>query len=162
MLGVTVVAALVGLADWIRLRPSLRSGGRPMPVLVRSLEIAFVVVVGFIAITVLDGPKGALDGRYFPQPLTTFTLGALGVFYLSLALAVLTMVTQRGTDNVITYLHGTLGLITVIVIATLVYIGIFHFGAHPRHIVYLATYLVVLVGAVAIVAWNRRSGSAAG
>jgi hypothetical protein len=159
MLGVTVAAAVVGLADWIRLRPSLRSGGRPMPVLVRSLEIAFVVVVGFIAVTVLDGPKSALDARYFPQPLTTFTLGALGVFYLSLSLSVLVMVTQRGTDNVITHLQATLGLIIVIVIATLAYIGIFHFGTHPRHIVYLATYLVVLVGAVAILGWNRRSRS---
>jgi hypothetical protein len=159
MLGVTVAAALVGLVDWIRLRPSLRSGGRPMPVPVRSLEIAFVVVVGFIAITVLDGPRSALDGRYFPQPLTTFTLGALGVFYLSLSLAVLFMVTQRGTATLITYLQATLGLLAVIVIATLVYIGIFHFGAHPRHIVYLATYLVVLTGAVAILAWDHRSGS---
>jgi hypothetical protein len=160
MLGLTVVAALVGLADWIRLRPSLRSGGRPMPVLVRCLEIAFVVVVGFIAITVLNGPKSALDARYFPQPLSTFTLGALGVFYLSLSLSVLLMVTQRGTANVITHLQATLGLIVIIVIATLVYIGIFDFGAHPRHIVYLATYLVVLVGAVAILGWDRWSGSA--
>jgi hypothetical protein len=57
MLGVTVAAALVGLADWIRLRPSLRSGGRPMPILVRCMEIAFVVV-GYIAVRVLEGPKG--------------------------------------------------------------------------------------------------------
>jgi hypothetical protein len=159
VLGVTVAAALVGLADWIRLRPSLRSGGRPMPVLVRSMEIAFVVVVGYIAVRVLDGPSPARVVRYFPQPLSTFTLGALGVFYLSLSLSVLSMITQRGMDNVITYLRATLGLIVVILIATLVYIGIFHFGTHPRRIVYLAAYLVVLAGAVAILAWDRRSRS---
>jgi hypothetical protein len=159
MLGLTVAAALVGLADWIRLRPQLQSGGRPKPAWARSLEIAFVIVVAFIAAEVLDGPKSALDARYFPQPLTTFTLGALGVFYLSLSLAVLVMVPQRGTATLITHLQGTVALVTIIVIATLVNIGIFHFGAHPRRIVYLATYVVVLVGAWAILLWDRRSAS---
>ena len=157
MLGLTVVAALAGLADWIRLRPPLRSGGRRKPALVLSLEIVFVVLVAFIAAIVLDAPKAALDARYFPQPLTTFTLGALGVFYLSLSLSVLFMLGQRGTATLITYLQGTVGLLIVIVIATLVFIGIFHFGTHPRHIVYLAAYLVVLVGAVALLGWGRRS-----
>ena len=44
----------------------------------------------------------------------------------------------------------------IIVIATLLNIGAFHFGAHPRHIIYLATYLVVLVGTIWIMAWHHR------
>ena len=81
------------------------------------------------------------------------------MFYLSLSLSVLFMITQRGTATLITYLDATVGLIIVIVIATLVFTGIFGFGAHPRHIVYLATYLVVLAGTVAILGWDRRSAS---
>ena len=42
------------------------------------------------------------------------------------------------------------GLVAIIVIATLLNIGIFHFSAHPRHVVYLATYVVVMIGAMAI------------
>ncbi len=57
-----------------------------MPGLVRGLQGAFVIVAGFIAAVVLDGPASAHDARYFPVPLTSFTLGALGVFYLSLSL----------------------------------------------------------------------------
>lgn len=49
----------------------------------------------------------------------------------------------------------------IIVIATLLNIDIFHFSAHPRHIVYLATYLVVMIGTVGILWWNHRETSRA-
>jgi hypothetical protein len=157
VLGLTVVAAVAGLADWIRRRPPLRSGGIAMPGVVRGLQVAFVIVVAFIAAEVLYGPQSAHDARYFPQPLTSFTLGALGVFYLSLSLSVLSMITQPGMATVATYLQGTTVLVAVIVVATLLNIGIFHFSAHPRRIAYLGTYLVVLAGTIAIMAWYRRA-----
>jgi hypothetical protein len=128
-----------------------------MPGLIRVLVTAFVIVVGFIAAVVLYGPKGAHDARYFPQPLTPFTLGALGTFYLSLSLATLALVLQRAMGTLSTWLRGTIVLLVIIVVATLVNIGLFHFGQHPRHIVYLATYLVVLVGTLWIMAWHRRA-----
>ena len=156
VLGLTVMAAAAGLADWIRRRPPLRSGGIAMPGLMRGLMWAFVIAVGFIAARVLSGPAAAHDARYFPQPLTSFTLGALGVFYLSLSLSVLAMVTQRGMAAVVTNLRGTVVLVAVIAVATLLYAGIFHFGQHPRRIVYLGAYLVVLAGAIAILVWHRR------
>jgi hypothetical membrane protein len=59
-----------------------------------------------------------------------------------------------------TYLTGGLVLLVIIVIATLANVGLFHFGQHPRHIVYLATYLVVLVGTVGILEWDRRADRA--
>lgn len=156
MLGLTVIAAVTGCAQWIRRRPPLRSGGVAMPGLVRGLQAAFVIVVGFIAAVVLYGPASAHDARYFPVPLTSFTLGALGVFYLSLSLSVLSMLTQPGTATLATYLRGTIVLLVVIVIATLLYLGSFHFSGHPRRIVYLGTYLVVLAGTIAIMAWHHR------
>lgn len=156
MLGLTVLAAVIGCADWIRRRPPLRSGGPAMPGLIRGLQAGFVVVVGFIAVVVLAGPAAAHHARYFPVPLTSFTLGALGVFYLSLSLSVLAMLAQPGTATLVTYLRGTIVLLVVIVIATLLYLGSFGFAAHPRRIVYLATYLIVLVGTVAIMAWQHR------
>jgi hypothetical protein len=160
-LGLTVVAALVGLADWRRRRPPLQGGGTIMPVWARALQIVFVVAVAFIAAIVLYGPKAALNARYFPQPLTSFTLDALGVFYLSLSLSVLFMIGQRGMATLVTYLRGAIGLVIIIVIATLLNIGIFHFSAHPRHIVYLATYLVVMFGTVGILWWDHRETSGA-
>ena len=160
-LGLTVVAALAGLADWRRRRPPLQGGGASMPGWVRALQVIFVVAVAFIAAVVLYGPRPALNARYFPQPLTSFTLDALGVFYLSLSSSVLFMIGQRGMATLVTYLRGAIGLVMIIVIATLLNIGIFHFGAHPRHIVYLATYLVVMIGSVGILWWNHRETSRA-
>jgi len=160
-LGLTVVAALAGLADWWRRRPPLQGGGTTMPGWVRALQIIFVLAVAFIAAVVLYGPKPALNARYFPQPLTSFTLDALGVFYLSLSLSVLFMIGQRGMATLVTYLRGAIGLVIIIVIATLLNIGIFQFSAHPRHIVYLATYLVVMIGTVGILWWDHRETSGA-
>ena len=160
-LGLTVVAALTGLADWRRRRPPLQAGGATMPGWVRTLQIIFVVAVAFIAAVVLYGPKPAMNARYFPQPLTSFTLDALGVFYLSLSLSVLFMIGQRGMATLVTYLRGAIGLVAIIVIATLLNIGIFHFSAHPRHVVYLATYVVVMIGTVVILWWDRRETSRA-
>ena len=57
------------------------------------------------------------------------------------------------------WLTRVIGLVTIIVIATLLNIGIFHFSAHPRHIVYLATYVVVMIGTVVILWWDRRATS---
>jgi hypothetical protein len=160
-LGLTVVAALTGLADWRRRRPPLQAGGATMPGWVRTLQIIFVVAVAFIAAVVLYGPKPAMNARYFPQPLTSFTLDALGVFYLSLSLSVLFMIGQRGMATLVTYLRGAIGLVAIIVIATLLNIGIFHFSAHPRHVVYFATYVVVMIGTVVILWWDRRETSRA-
>jgi hypothetical protein len=41
-------------------------------------------------------------------------------------------------------------IVRIIVIAALLNIGVLHFSAHLRHIFYLATYVVVMVGAVLI------------
>jgi hypothetical protein len=159
MLGLTVIAAAVGVADWIRRRPPLRSGGIAIPGLIRGLMWAFVIAVGLIAVRVLSSPAAAHVAHYFPQPLSSFTLGALGVFYLSLSLSVLAIVAQPGMDTVATNLRGTVVLVAVIAVATLLYAGIFHFGAHPRRILYLGAYLSVLIGAIAMLAWHRHRGS---
>ena len=52
--------------------------------------------------------------------------------------------------------RGAIGLVIIIVIAALLNIGIFHFSAYPRHIVYLASYVAVMIGTVGILWWDRR------
>jgi len=56
---------------------------------------------------------------------------------------------------------GAIGLVIIVVIATLLNIGIFQFSVHPRHIVYLATHVVVMIGTVGILWWDRRDTSRA-
>jgi predicted tellurium resistance membrane protein TerC len=73
--------------------------------------------------------------------------------------------TSRWLTRVIVVTYLLLGLIMfvviIIVIATLLNIGIFHFSAHPRHIAYLATCFVVMIGTVLILRWDRRETSRA-
>jgi hypothetical protein len=100
----------------------------------------------------------SLTSRWLTRVIAVTYL-LLGVFYLSLSLSVLFMIGQRGIATLVTYLRGAIGLVTIIVIATLLNIGIFHFSVHPRHIVYLATCVVVMAGALVILWWDRRATS---
>ena len=100
----------------------------------------------------------SLTSRWLTRVIAVTYL-LLGVFYLSLSLSVLFMIGQRGIATLVTYLRGAIGLVTIIVIATLLNIGIFHFSVHPRHIVYLATCDVVMAGALVILWWDRRATS---
>ena len=74
---------------------------------------------------------------------------------MSFSLSVLSMLTQpeRPPGRVPA---GTIVLLVVIVIATLLHPGSFHFSGRPRRIVYLGTYLVVLAGTTAIMTWHHR------
>ena len=54
--------------------------------------------------------------------------------------------------------RGAIGLVIIIVIAALLNIGIFHFSAYPRHIVYLASYVAVMIGTVGILVGPPRNG----
>jgi hypothetical protein len=89
-------------------------------------------------------------------PLISFTLGALGVFYLVVQPVGAIHAHPAGTATLAAYLRGTIVLLVVIVIATLLHPGSFHFSGRPRRIVYLGTYLVVLAGTTAIMAWHHR------
>ena len=123
-----------------------------------ALTAPYLITLG---LTVVAALAVLADWWSRRPPLTSFTLDALGVFYLSLSLSVLFMIGQRGMATLVTYLRGAIGLVIIIVIATLLNIGIFQFSAHPRHIVYLATYLVVMIGTVGILWWDHRETSGA-
>ncbi len=146
MLSLTVIAAVTGCAEWIRRLPLPRSARVAMPGLVRGLQAAFVVVVGFIAAVVLYGPASVHDGRYFPVPLTSLRSARWACSTCRSACRPYPYSPSRERPPWPPTCRGTIVPLIVIVIATLLYLGSFHFSGRPRRIVYLGTYLVVLAG----------------
>jgi hypothetical protein len=139
------LTAQVGLYDWLRTRPALSRFGPPTGKWARFSTAGFVVFVGFLALYGLLVPAGGpgTNGGIFPEVLSSFTLRAFAVFYLSLTLGVVPLLWDR---NQPTYLHhavASYGLVVAITIAAFAYIGLFDLVERPGGLVYIGAYLIV-------------------
>lgn len=142
---VNVIAAVVGIVDWFRLRPSAEERGKLMGPLHRGLAIAFVLFVGFLGIygsSVQIGAPGT-NGGIFPEVMSLFTLRSFGVFYLSIAVAAVPFVMGKSVNTVLHHAFASIVLIFIIVIAAFVYIHLFDFVRRPGGLLYLGVYLIV-------------------
>lgn len=159
-LAVNVIAAVVGVMDWLRLRPGLEAGGPGREKSMKYATIAFVIFVGFLALYGLLAPLGAAGTNrgIFPETMSPFTLRSFGAFYLSLALAAIPLIAD---DRLAPSLHhgfASFGLILAITAAALVYFRLFDFAGRPGGMAYFAAYLVV---GIALLFVFRRFGTGA-
>jgi hypothetical protein len=142
---VNTITAVVGIVDWFRTRPNLAS---PNPRLNRgpyAATVAFVIFVGFLGLygsTTQIGAPGT-NGGIFPEVMSLFTLRSFGVFYLTLALAVLPHLWNRNLNVTLHHAFAAYGLIVFITFAAFVYIGLFDFASRPGGLVYFLAYLAV-------------------
>lgn len=142
---INVIAALVGITDWLRIRPVSESKGLPLQARHRILAMLYVLFVGFLGIygsTVQVGAPGT-NGGIFPEIMSLFTLRSFGVFYLSLALSVVPLIWERSFNTFLNHAIASYGLIIFITLAALVYLGLFDFAAKPGGLIYLGAYFLV-------------------
>ncbi|HET9590005.1 MAG TPA: hypothetical protein VFO91_14565 [Anaerolineales bacterium] len=142
---VTVITALVGLVDWIRIRPAIEPPARAMRTQHRLGAILFVLFVGFLGLYGLTAPIGApgTNGGIFPEIMSPFTLRSFGMFYLALALSAIPFLWNKNLDALLTYGLAAYGLIVFITSAGFVYIRLFDFVARPGGLAYFGAYLAV-------------------
>lgn len=146
-LAFNVLFAAAFAADWMRRGHPQALGGSLGRTAV-ALTAFFVVVVGFLGLyglLAVEGMRG-LNGGIFPEHMSMFTLRSFGAFYLALALAAFPHLLLRGRDNLLTHGFAQYGLIVLITLAALVFIGQFDFAARPTQLIYIGIY--VLVGAI--------------
>jgi hypothetical protein len=142
---VNVIAALVGLLDWIRLRPPRQAQEPLAPRWTRLATGAFILFVGFLGVYGLVVQNGApgTNGGIFPEVMSLFTLRAFAAFYLSLSLAVVPLITEK---NLSTFLHHSIasyGLIVAITLAAFINLKLFDFVNQPGGLLYFGAYLAV-------------------
>lgn len=142
---VNTVTAVVGFIDWLRIRPALKRSNPPMSNGQYAATVAFVIFVAFLGFYGLTVPIGApgTNGGIFPEVMSLFTLRSFGMFYLTLALAVVPYLWSRSRNALLHHSIASYGLIVFITIAAFVNIRLFDFAARPGGVVYFLAYLIV-------------------
>lgn len=141
-LAVNLIAALLGISDWLRLRPYIPNG-EPMTSFTRFVAIAFVVFVGFLGIWGLTAQIGdlATNGEIFPEIMSLFTLRSFGAFYFSLTLGMVPLMFEKNREPLLNYAFLAMGLIVIITVAAVAYLHLFDFIRHPVGMLYFAAYI---------------------
>jgi hypothetical protein len=158
-LGVNILAAVVGLRDYLRLRPVLVADGQAPSGLLRGLALVFILAVAFLGCYGLNAPIGApgTSGGVFPEQLSLFTLRSFGAFYLCLALGVVPLLAAKSRASYLSHGWLSYGFIIFITLAAFVYWKVFDLGAHPTQWIYLAAYLGVGL-VTALMLWRYGTG----
>lgn len=144
---VNTLAALIGIADYLRIRPSNASSG---PTITRSQQwpaVAFVVFVGFLGFYGMAAQIGGVgtNSGIFPEIMSLFTLRSFGVFYFTLALAVIPYFWDKNLNAILHHSLASYGLVVLITLAAFVYIRLFDFAEHPGGLLYFGAYLAVAI-----------------
>lgn len=144
---VNVLTALMGIFELLRNRPqkdstSVTATTNSFQYTVLILFILFVGFLGLYGCTAQIGTPGT-NGGIFPEIMSLFTLRSFGVFYLSIALAVVPFLSDRRVSPILHHSIASYGLILFITAAAFIYIGVFDFAAKPGGLLYFGAYLAV-------------------
>lgn len=151
-LAVSVIAAVVGVVDWLSLRPPVLGSGRPNIPFARIATALFVILVGLLGVLGwFAAPSRVVqESLIFPELLSPFTVRAFAAFYFSLAVSVIPLLWATELEATARHARAALGLIVFITAAALFNLDKFDFGARPGGLIYFGAYLlvfcVILVG----------------
>lgn len=142
---VNALAALVGIIDWLRIRPSLSSAGPGFTTFQNTALVAFILFVGFLGLYGSFAQLGmsGTNGGIFPEVMSLFTLRSFGMFYLTIALAVVPFLWNKSLNAILHHSIASYGLIFFITIAAFVYLRLFDFATKPGGSLYFIAYLAV-------------------
>lgn len=154
ILAIGIIASVKGLLDWIQKRPATTTEGATVPGWVRLMVVGFVLFASFISLPLLSG--AARGGTIWPSEFTLLTARAFGAFYFSLVLAVLPLIWARRMLPIVTLLPAAVVGSVIITIPALVFINLFNFADKPGGLLYIGTYILVFVGAIAILLLHRK------
>jgi len=158
-LGVNLLTILVGIAEWLRLRPALTADGPPVAGFLRWLLVIFIAFVGFLGYYGLSAQIGdfGTNGGIFPEKMSVFTLRSFGAFYFSLAFGVVPLLWAKSLRSYLSHGFLSSGFLLFVTLAAFAFLGVFDFGAHPSQAIYIGVYL--LVGAVvSFLLWKYGTG----
>jgi hypothetical protein len=146
-------SAVVGLpALWAARREILVTA--PVPAWIRLVFVAFVLVLGGLALVTLL--VVADTGRIFPEPLSAFTTRAFSAFFGALLVGGLPLLLARDVRAPLEYMRAGLYLIVPITLAALLNLGSFDFGGRPGGLVYIGAYVAAGVVALYSTWWRGR------
>jgi hypothetical protein len=154
-LALALAAAVVGVADLLRLRPSVQGEGSRANRLLRVLWGVFAALVGLVGLAAFVKAH-ATNLKVFPEPMTPFTVRAFGGFYFSLALGAASVGMSRTLPPTIAYTSAPSTFTGLITVACLVYLNVFDFSAHHLQWIYFGAYVGALVIGLSVFTWAHN------
>jgi len=142
---VNAITAIIGVLEVASKRVALDTGGQRLNSLQYTFLIIFIVFVGFLGFygsTATVGAPGT-NGGIFPEIMSPFTLRSFGVFYFSIALAVVSYLWNKDLNAILHHSIASYGLILFITAAAFVYLRLFDFAAKPGGLLYFGAYFGV-------------------
>lgn len=151
-------SAVAGVAWLIRDHPPLRSASGRLPTALRVVVAVFAILVLLLALgTAVAGDGGSItQGTVFPEPFSLFSARAFSAFFVSLAAGAGSLLLVRSVAPVLEYARAGLVGLVAITVAAASNLGLFDFSGRPLGLVYLGAYVVVGVGAAALLRYHRR------
>ncbi len=142
---VNVLAAIVSVVDYLRIRPSNVPDGEIITNPQKIPTAAFVLFVGFLGLYGLTAQIGDVgtNGGIFPEVMSLFTLRSFGVFYFSLAVSVVPYFWKSSRNALLHHSSAAFALILFITIAAFLYLPLFNFAERPGGSLYFIVYLAV-------------------
>ena len=149
-----VVSALLGARVLWQRRGLLRTQGDGAPAWLRAIYALFALVTLGLAVAAL-----VLDtsvARVVPEPLSHFSATAFAAFLVALGAGALPMARTRDIEPQAQYARAGLFPDVLALAAALSFSNTFDFAAHPGGWLYIGTYVLVAIVALAIAWWHRR------
>ena len=142
---INALTAIVGVYDWLRLKPAHASFGPQARTYHYALISAFVLIVVILAVYGLYAQIGDVgtNGGVFPEIMSLFTLRAFAAFYLSLSVSAAVGLRERNLPTLLNYGFSSYLLVIAITAAIFVYFNLFDFAAHPGQYIYVGAYFFV-------------------
>ena len=151
-------AAVPGALSVYRARDEIRRPGERIPGWVWFFVVSFIIVVGFLALSLFLRTANVPGQTLFPEPLTLFTVRAFSAFFASLVAGAAALLLSRNLAAPVDLARVGLYLIVPIVVATLVNLGAFDFAAKPFGLVYIGAYVATgLIAAFSVWWYVRRT-----
>jgi hypothetical protein len=141
---INALTAVVGVYDWLRLRPARESFGQQAKTYHYVLVSGFVLIVALLAVYGLYAQIGDVgtNGGVFPEIMSLFTLRAFAAFYLSLSVSAAIGLRERNLQTLLNYGFSSSMLVIAITAAIFVYFHLFDFVAHPGQLIYVGAYFL--------------------
>jgi hypothetical protein len=155
-LAVTAAAGVLGAGALYRARDEIRRPGERIPLWVWFFISSFIVLVGFLAVSLFLRDAQVPGQALFPEPLTLFTVRAFSAFFAALVAGAAALLVSRDVAAPVELARVGLYLLVPILVASLANLGSFDFAARPGGLIYIGAYALTTVLALFSVWWYSR------
>ena len=141
------LSGIAGVLGWLTDRPDLRGPRGGVTWWMRAIAIGLGAFTAFLAAgTLIAGPDGqTAQGGVVPEPMSLFSIRAFSAFLAAISAATFSMLLPRNPRPAWELDRGGFILSTIVLIAALLNIGAFDFGAKPGGLVYIGAYAIASI-----------------